>query len=72
VSVDDGVVLGLSGMAAAVLGGLGSLRGALAGGLAVGLLQSVAVWWLGASVHDLVPLGLLVVLLAARPQGWRR
>lgn len=72
VSVDDGVVLGLSGMAAAVLGGLGSLRGALVGGLAVGLLQSVAVWWLGASVHDLVPLGLLVVLLAARPQGWRR
>jgi branched-subunit amino acid ABC-type transport system permease component len=72
VSVDDGVVLGLSGMAAAVLGGLGSLRGALLGGLAVGLAQSVAVWAVGASVQDLVPLGLLVVLLAARPQGLRR
>jgi branched-chain amino acid transport system permease protein len=72
VSVDDGVVLGLSGMAAAVVGGLGSLRGALLGGLAVGLLQSVSVWAVGASVQDLVPLGLLVVLLAVRPQGWRR
>jgi branched-chain amino acid transport system permease protein len=70
--VDDGVVLGLAGIAAALLGGLGSLRGALAGGLAVGVLQSLAVTQLGAQYADVVPLGLLVVLLAVRPQGLAR
>ena len=72
VSVDDGVVLGLEGIAAALIGGLGSLRGALAGGLAVGLLQAVAVYVGGASLQDVAPLGLLVVLLAVRPKGLRR
>ena len=72
VSVDDGVVLGLAGIAAALLGGLGSARGALLGGLAVGLLQALAVAALDARWDDLVPLGLLVLLLALRPQGLRR
>jgi branched-subunit amino acid ABC-type transport system permease component len=72
VSVDDGVVLGLEGVAAALLGGLGSLRGALLGGLALGMVQSVAVWAGGASLQDIAPLTLLVVLLALRPQGLQR
>ncbi|MGB8651342.1 MAG: hypothetical protein WCD35_11835 [Mycobacteriales bacterium] len=71
VSVDDGVVLGLEGIAAALLGGLGSLRGALVGGLAVGLLQAVAVHAGGAALQDVAPLALLVILLAVRPQGLR-
>ena len=72
VTVDDGVVLGLEGVAAALLGGLGSLRGALLGGLGVGLLQAFAVHAGGASWQDVAPLSLLVVLLAVRPQGvWR-
>lgn len=72
VSVDDGVVLGLEGIAAAVLGGLGSLRGALLGGLAVGVAQQAAVHAGGAALQDVVPLGILVGLLALRPQGLRR
>lgn len=72
VSVDDGVVLGLEGIAAALLGGLGSLRGALVGGLVLGLVQSVAVWAGGATLQDVAPLALLVVLLAVRPEGVRR
>ncbi|MBW3551813.1 MAG: hypothetical protein KY442_13835 [Proteobacteria bacterium] len=71
-SVDDGVVLGLAGIAAALLGGLGSPRGALLGGLAVGLLQAVVVTALDARFTDVVPLTLLVVLLALRPEGLRR
>lgn len=72
VSVDDGVVLGLEGIAAALLGGWGSLRGAMVGGLAVGLLQSMAVHVGGAGMYDVAPLALLVVLLAVRPLGLRR
>lgn len=70
-SVDDGVVLGLSGIAAALLGGLGSVRGALAGGLAVGLLQAFVVALAGARWTDVAPLALLVVVLAVRPEGLR-
>jgi len=71
VEVDDGVLLGLAGAAAALLGGLGSLRGALVGGLALGVLQSVVVVLLGGQWAQVVPLGVLVVLLAVRPQGLR-
>ena len=72
VSVDDGVVLGLEGAAAAVLGGLGSLRGALLGGLALGVAQQAAVHAGGAAWQDVLPLAVLVGLLALRPQGARR
>lgn len=68
VSVDDGVVLGLSGAAAALLGGLGSLRGALAGGLALGVLTQVVVAVAGPGWSDVVPLGALVLLLALQPR----
>lgn len=71
VSVDDGVVLGLEAVAAALLGGLGSLRGALLGGLAVGVVQAVAVYAGGAALQDVAPLALLVALLAVRPEGVR-
>jgi branched-chain amino acid transport system permease protein len=71
ISVDDGAVLGLEAAAAALLGGIGSLRGALVGGLVVGLVQALAVYVLGAGWYDVAPLALLVVLLAVRPQGSR-
>jgi branched-chain amino acid transport system permease protein len=65
-TVDAGVVLGLKGAAAAVLGRLGSLRGAVAAGLVIGVLESFVVAWshLGAAYGDVVPLAVLLVLLA--------
>jgi branched-subunit amino acid ABC-type transport system permease component len=73
VAVDSGVVLGLAGAAAALLGRLGSPRGAIVGGLALGVLQQLVAGWprLGASWAPLVPLAALVVVLAARPEGLR-
>jgi branched-subunit amino acid ABC-type transport system permease component len=63
------VTLGLDGAAAALLGGLGSPRGAVAGGLAVGVAQQlVAVApHFGASWSELLPLAVLVAVLAVRP-----
>ncbi|MDP3712191.1 MAG: hypothetical protein Q8R60_06880 [Mycobacteriales bacterium] len=72
VAVDDGVLLGLAAVAAALIGGLGSLRGALAGGLAVGVAKSVAVTYHGGEWAQIVPLGLLVAVVALRPEGLRR
>ena len=71
VAVDSGVTLGLAGAAAAMLGRLGSPRGAVAGGLAVGVVQQLvaAQPHLGASWAPTVPLALLVVVLALRPAG---
>jgi branched-subunit amino acid ABC-type transport system permease component len=73
VAVDSGVVLGLAGAAAALLGRLGSPRGAVAGGLALGVSQQLVGSWshLGASWAPLVPLTALVVVLCARPAGLR-
>lgn len=73
VTVSGGVVLGLKGVAAALLGRLGSARGALAGGLALGVVEALAVssTWLGPSYRDVLALGVLVVVLAARPEGLR-
>jgi branched-chain amino acid transport system permease protein len=41
VTLELGAILGLKGVAAAVLGGMGSARGAMAAGLALGVLESV-------------------------------
>jgi branched-subunit amino acid ABC-type transport system permease component len=73
-TVDAGVILGLKGVTAAVLGGFGSVRGALVGGVVVGVIEQYAVAWshLGAAYADVVPLGLLVVVIALRPDGLRR
>ena len=67
---DDGALLGLKGIAAALIGGLVSLRLALLGGLALGVLEAFAVAWepLGGRWGDVIALALLVVLAARR---WR-
>jgi branched-subunit amino acid ABC-type transport system permease component len=73
IGVDRGVVLGLAGAAAALLGRLGSPRGAVAGGLALGVAQQLVevAPSLGAAWSELVPLAVLVVVVAARPGGLR-
>jgi branched-subunit amino acid ABC-type transport system permease component len=57
------------GLVAMMLGGLGSVRGAIAGGLLLGILEAHAQWFLGPQVRDMVAWGLLFVLLAFWPGG---
>jgi len=57
----------LKGMVAMMLGGLGSLPGAVAGGLALGLFEAHTNWFLGPQLRDLLVYLLLFVLLALRP-----
>lgn len=56
----------LKGLLAMMLGGLGSLPGAVLGGLALGLLEAHSQWFLGPQARDLIAYALLFVLLAAR------
>jgi branched-chain amino acid transport system permease protein len=59
----------LKGLVAAVIGGFSSLGGAVAGGLLLGLLETYAGAFFGATFKNLVPFGVLVLLLLLRPQG---
>jgi branched-chain amino acid transport system permease protein len=52
-----------------VLGGLGSVSGALAGGLLLALVESVGATFLGPSHATTLSFALLIVFLIARPQG---
>jgi branched-subunit amino acid ABC-type transport system permease component len=57
----------LKGMLAMMLGGLGSLPGAVIGGLALGLIEAHSQWYLGPHLRDFAAYLLLFVLLALRP-----
>jgi branched-chain amino acid transport system permease protein len=63
----------LNGLAVVVLGGLGNVLGALIGGLALGVLQSLGGLALGDGYRDLVGMAVFLVVLAFRPAGiWSR
>lgn len=64
-----GFSAGIKAFAAAVLGGIGSIRGAMAGGLVLGVTEAFAATFLSATYKDLVAFVLLVVVLAIRPAG---
>jgi branched-subunit amino acid ABC-type transport system permease component len=57
------------GLVVMVLGGLGSLPGAILGGLILGVLEFEAMWFLGATYRDIVAFGMLFLILVVRPTG---
>jgi branched-chain amino acid transport system permease protein len=59
----------LKGMIAMMLGGLGSLPGAVAGGLLLGLIESHSQWFFGPQYRDLLAYLILFVCLWLRPAG---
>jgi branched-chain amino acid transport system permease protein len=66
---DAGFALGVKAFTAAVLGGIGNLRGALLGGLLLGLVENYGAGLFGTQWHDLVAFVLLVGILMFRPTG---
>ena len=64
-----GDIIGLKAFSAAVLGGIGSLPGAVLGGLIIGVSESMAVFKLGGSYIDMVAFSLLFLILLIRPHG---
>jgi branched-chain amino acid transport system permease protein len=59
----------LKGLIAMMLGGLGSLPGAVVGGLALGLIEAHSQWLAGPQLRDLIAYLVLFALLALRPAG---
>ncbi|MFZ5587713.1 MAG: branched-chain amino acid ABC transporter permease [Thermodesulfobacteriota bacterium] len=69
VSYQVGVLIGLKGFAAAVLGGYGSFAGAIAGGLLLGLLESLGAGVISSAFKDVIAFVVLILVLFIRPQG---
>jgi branched-chain amino acid transport system permease protein len=61
--------IGFKGIAAMVLGGMGSVWGAVLGGLLIGLAEVLSIRFLGADMVNIAVYGLLLLLLILRPQG---
>jgi len=64
-----GFILGIKAFAAAVLGGIGNLRGALLGGLLLGIMELYGQALFGSEWRDVVAFVLLVLVLLIRPTG---
>jgi branched-chain amino acid transport system permease protein len=64
-----GFAYGLKGFTAAVVGGIGSIPGAMLGGLMIGLAEAYTVGYLTSSFKDVVVFSILIVFLLIRPQG---
>ncbi len=64
-----GILMGLKAFAAVVLGGIGSVPGALVGGFAIGVAENLGVWYLPTVWKDAIAYGILVVVLLLRPHG---
>jgi len=62
-------LLGIKAFAAAVIGGLGSLPGALLGGVIIGLVEPFSARYLGGDLARLMPYLILVLILVFRPHG---
>jgi len=64
-----GFVAGLKGFTAAVVGGIGSIPGALLGGLFIGFAESFSAAYVSSRFQDLIVFGILVLVMLLRPQG---
>jgi branched-chain amino acid transport system permease protein len=64
-----GYSAGLKGFTAAVLGGIGSIPGAMLGGLVLGLAESFASGFISSSYRDVIAFALLLVVMIVRPCG---
>jgi branched-chain amino acid transport system permease protein len=65
----NGETLGLTAFVAAIVGGFNQVRGAIAGGLLIGVLDNLAAVYVSSRYRMAVPLALLVVIILFRPQG---
>jgi branched-chain amino acid transport system permease protein len=68
-SYNLGFVPGVKAFTAAVLGGIGNVRGAVIGGLVLGLVENYGGYLTQASYKDVIAFGVLVLVLLIRPSG---
>jgi len=65
----NGEYLGLIAFIAAIVGGFNQIRGALAGGLLIGVIDNLTATYVTAEYRAAVPMALLILVILFRPQG---
>jgi branched-chain amino acid transport system permease protein len=68
-SSDVGLTYGVFGFVAAVLGGFGTMSGALVGGIVLGIVNALVGRYVSSSYQTVIAFAMPLVLLAVRPQG---
>jgi branched-chain amino acid transport system permease protein len=66
---DVGIMLGLKGFCAAIMGGMGSGFGTVFGGLILGILESLGAGYISSGYKDAIAFFILLLILFIRPQG---
>jgi branched-chain amino acid transport system permease protein len=64
-----GFLAGLKAFTAAVVGGIGSIPGAMIGGIFIGLCESFSLSYISTEYSDLIVFGILIATMLIRPQG---
>ena len=64
-----GFLAGLKAFTAAVVGGIGSIAGAMIGGIFIGLCESFSSGYISSQYSDLIVFGILIATMLVRPQG---
>ena len=62
-------VTGSKSMAAAILGGIGVLPGAVVGGLIIGVLETMVAAYVSSGYRDAIAFAILIIVLIVRPTG---
>jgi branched-chain amino acid transport system permease protein len=69
VTSEMGTMVGLKGFVAMIIGGFGSIPGAIVGGLILGLGENLGAYFISSTYKDVIAFVLLLVFMAFRPQG---
>ena len=69
IAPDMGALLGMKAFIIVILGGLGSIPGAIVGGIILGMLEALGGGYLSAAYKDVYAFGALVLILAVKPTG---
>ena len=69
VTTEMGGMVGLKGFVAMIIGGFGSIPGAILGGLLLGVSENLGAYWISSTYKEAIAFVLLLLFLAVRPEG---